>query len=68
MKLLFQSSERKKMKIDGAARFLAALKSNSYKREKGLWIEAASKRAARRWKAHYERKRYGTVQNTFTAK
>ena len=41
------------MKIDGAARFLAALKSNSYKREKGLWIEAASKRAARRWKAHY---------------
>lgn len=59
------------MKIDGAARFLAALKSNSYKREKGLWIEAASKRAARRWKAHYERnerKRYGTVQNTFTAK
>lgn len=56
------------MKIDGATRFLAALKSNSYKREKGLWIEAASKRAARRWKTHYERKRYGTVQNTFTAK
>lgn len=51
------------MKIDGAARFLAALKSNSYKREKSLWIEAASKRAARRWKAHYKGMKGKDVNN-----